>query len=388
MLTYKAKVGATVLQDLIQQIVGWGTAYRRIGFQKGEQQLPLADCADYHSEVTLDADVMALRFKEPDEDHWDASSDTLSTEFHYHGAVFSNAYLVGNGVSHISVYDATGKRSEEYSWYKAIKPLPWVYKKPKHNIKGVTLQLCGLTEVIQGNYAHWLIDSLSRLILLEDRCEDPPKFDYLIIPPNKPALRDCVLALGIKDEQLIELETHKCYQFEKLICLSKPRGNHSDIVPGWLIDGYRKRLMPGIDDNSPAPTRKIYISRRDANSRKFAEEERLCEELSQRDYEIVELSNYSLTEKVELFSNASHIIGLSGAGLTSLMFVRSGATVVEIFPSNFVVYIFHSIAAYLNTNYKHYVFKNTSKVGALNRYHGLFQMDVDAFCQFIDQHTR
>jgi capsular polysaccharide biosynthesis protein len=107
--------------------------------------------------------------------------------------------------------------------------------------------------------------------------------------------------------------------------------------------------------------------------------------LQNNGYESVELSDYGFYEKAELFATATDVIGLSGAGMMSVMFCAPGTQVVELFPSNFVGYQYASICGALNQNHYAYIFPNNSFKTKLTRYSGKFDIDVDDFMSFLER---
>ena len=71
------------------------------------------------------------------------------------------------------------------------------------------------------NYAHWLMDGLPKLALLESLKQEL-KF---IIPKNSPSyIIDSLKLLGIKEQQLIKIQ-HPCLVVEKLILIHGAQKN-------------------------------------------------------------------------------------------------------------------------------------------------------------------
>jgi len=209
------------------------------------------------------------------------------------------------------------------------------------------------------------------------------KVDQFLIPKNCPSFRESLHVLGVGDERIIELPIHQCIEFERLLCISRPRGDSSNVVPGWLIQGYRKRFDTFMSPPDQARER-LYISRKDASSRNFANEEVMIDELKKRGFKIIELSKLGISEKAELFSKATDVIGLTGAGMTSVLFCPPGARVIELYPSNFVPYLYATICASLGHEHHDYIFKNTSKRSILSRHSGEFELDLEHFLSSVD----
>jgi len=338
----------------------------------------------YAAAIDIDPQLHENAYQRKEQDHFSKThSPNLVADFEYYGAVYSNASVHTDAASHVSVYDANKCLVENFTSVRYIGANKILTRKCSSHVGGTTLHLSALVAGMNGNYAHWLLDLLGRLVLIEDRSVSKIRFDKLLIPAGVPAFRESLSALGIGDERTVELEANKPLQFEKLVCISPPRGYSSFFTPGWLIDGYRKRFSGAVESPNKRQ-RKLYISRKDARTRKFRQESALYDRLQSKGYESIELSEFGFYEKAELFATATNVIGLSGAGMMSVMFCAPGTQVVELFPSNFVNYQYASICSALNHSHHAFVFPNNSLKSKLTRYSGKFDLDVDNFISFLD----
>jgi len=388
MLTRKLKVWLTVVGDLSGQLwhqilnflfdVRYGSMSND-GLTEGVERVGVLD---YRSEIHVKRELIDKNFRDCKQDVWQESEKRLVTEYKYRADIVRHAKVYTDGFRHVSVYDENGFILPDFSWYKTFKPIRKLYSRPTKYYPGRTLHLSNMGEALNGNYAHWLIDVLSRYMMIQDRSSKTLDIDNLLIPAGFSSFHESIEALGIKDLKLIDMEKGVCLEFEEFICTSKPRGFSSNVCPGWILDGYRRYVDP-ITPAEPEKFEKIYISRRDASSRKFKEEDLLIEGLEKQGYRSLELSNYSLREKAGIFSVAKDVVGLSGAGLLTIMFCKPGTNIVELFPSNFVNYLYQSIASHLNLNHHHYIFDADSAISRLNPYYGNFDLDVNDLLGFI-----
>lgn len=330
----------------------------------------------YEARVAVSAEVLtrsAISY------HQDVHSDSgeVHTEHTYKLSEVSDARVCTNGVTHVSIYGSDDKCLTEYSYVKYGRKRPQVRNKKRHLaidrcIRGITLNLYGNVENTAGNYGHWMVDGVG-LLYLALREYSIDDIDWFLVPVLRYDFqKESLLAMGIPEHKIIELPALSCFSFESLICASAPRGHSSCVIPGWLIDGYRKALLPV---QSSSKTRRLYISRRDANSRKFVNEGEIVHLLENFGFEIVELSQYSFVEKIELFANADLIVGLTGAGLTNLMFCSENTRVIEIFPTSYVTYFYAGMAGYLKLDYRALIFENHSVLSSLNKYYGNLSLD-------------
>lgn len=302
------------------------------------------------------------------------SGNKISTEFHYVSSNIPNAFMYTDGARHQSVFDEHRNRVEEYSYGK----LPHFSKNrlmypAGESIDGLSLNLCGTLAISGGNYAHWLIDGYSMLAMILDRY-DISSFDHVVVPTLKHDFHtDSLLNIGITADKIIEIMPLDCLQFANLVCASPPRDKSSSVVPGWVIDFYQEYASKVTNAN--AYPKRVYISRKDAPGRNIRNESSLVAMLKQYGFENIELSQYRYDEKISIFKNAEIVVGLSGAGLTNLMFARSDLKVIEIMPKTSANYLYASISAYLDIQHEVLLFEKNTALKELNAYYGSFEID-------------
>ncbi|ASJ74539.1 glycosyltransferase family 61 protein [Granulosicoccus antarcticus] len=349
-------------------------------------QVTKIELSAFHSSVPFNPELYQRWSEGREQDTLDESVSpaVLKTDFEYEGLILNNGRILSDGITHVSIFGADNRLQKDYSTHHQLKPLEVLKRAPARVIAGTTLNLCAPLSTVQGNFAHWLTDALGRWILLEDCATESVQIDQFLIPPNKSAFRESLRVLGVADDRMVELSLHEAMEFERLVCVSRPRGYSSNVVPGWLIEGYRTRLGSFMSEPAAANQR-LYISRKDAGSRKFRQEDTLVAELEQRGFKSVEMSSLGLREKAELFSQATDVIGLAGAGMMSVMFSPPDTRVVELYPSNFLSYMFATISAALGHEHHTYIFKNNSKKRWLHQGSGgEFDLDLKDFLSSLD----
>ena len=310
-------------------------------------------------------------------------TSVLETRYNYSAKVLDCARVFSDGVTHISVYNRSNTLRKEFSAHHRIPPPRVLKKKCTTVYTGTTLHLAAEITTLNGNLFHWLLDAMGRVLLLQEKLDQTLQIDRYLIPPNIGSYRECMVAMGIDEDKLIELPMGESVEFEKLVWIANPCGYSSHIVPGWLIQAYRKQFSQIISDGMTKSTR-LYISRADATARKFRNEDKLEAAMKERGYQIVKLSEYGLVEKIRLFSEATEVVGMSGAGLVCLMFCRRGTRVIEMYPSTFVNYNIASISYQLGHDHRPYVFPSNSLISKVNSFSGKFEIDVEKFLEFHD----
>lgn len=213
------------------------------------------------------------------------------------------------------------------------------------------------------NISHWFLDVLPRLYLLrESGLYD--KVDWFLVPSLQyDYQRESLNLLGIPESKLMAGDKYPHITADNVIASTAPRGNHT-LVPTWACDYIRDSFMPLAENvqTDKKMNSKIYINRRDSGIRKVINETELEEALLLKGFESITLSEYSIMEKIKLFSQAETIIGATGAGLVSLLFCKPGTKVIELFSEGFVIEPFYDIATKLDLDYEYIICKSSKKV--------------------------
>ena len=201
-------------------------------------------------------------------------------------------------------------------------------------VAGTVLTLLAGGGAAMGNYYHWLIDSLPRLYLVREAGLLAEIDYFLVYDKDCPFVRESLLALGIRPEQLLDVRTHRHLRATRLLATSPVRGGgrHS---PFWVSQFLRRSyLPPPLSSHRFAP--RVFISRRDASMRRLLNEAEAEAVLHELGFETYVLSELSLLEKADLFSGAEALVGTVGAGMANLMFATPGTPLLELHPATFV----------------------------------------------------
>ena len=161
------------------------------------------------------------------------------------------------------------------------------------------------------------------------------EIDYFLVYDKTCAfVRESLLALGIRPEQLIDVATHCHLRARRLLVTTPVRGSgrHS---PYWVSQFLRAAYLR-VPPTTPRFARRVFISRRDASMRRLLNEAAVEAVLREFDFQTYVLSDLCFTEKVNLFSGAEALIGTVGAGMANLMFATPGMPLLELHPDTFV----------------------------------------------------
>jgi capsular polysaccharide biosynthesis protein len=212
-----------------------------------------------------------------------------------------------------------------------------------------------VTRYSYGGYWHWLFEGLAHVVRLDDLgilasldrlviCVDgtPPRFvheslesvgiptsvvtatstpfdwviDELVLPMRAPGFG------GLVDE------TDAGSTLREVKVSNARYGNEPD------MRAVRRRL--GLDGSPGARgTRRLFVSRRDAATRRVVNEDALVSALRGLDFEVLAPGTLSFREQVAVFSEAEIVVGPHGAGLANALFMPKGSAMLELHHPDF-----------------------------------------------------
>ncbi len=214
------------------------------------------------------------------------------------------------------------------------------------------------------NIGHWFLDVLPRLHLLQQSGLFE-EVDWFLVPSTRYSYQTETLELlGIPKEKIISGEVYSHIQADRIIASTAPRGNHT-LVPQWLITYLREAFLPVVANTQEQEVQAdgplLFISRKDSKVRNVLNEDELQNVLGQYGFNTVVSSNFTISDKVRIFSQARFVLSPTGAGLISMLFCQPGTKLVEIFNEGFVIEPFYDIATKLNLDYNYIICKSQGK---------------------------
>ena len=196
--------------------------------------------------------------------------------------------------------------------------------------------ICGPAMLMLGPwswvYHHWIIEDLSRLWALD---YFPELQQYPIVVPADLSnfQRESLSAFGIDENRLLCFDGSN-WLFERLYFPTfLAPGGHSGQQMSWI----RNKLFSawGIRQKKSG-TRRVYVSRADADTRRLINEKEVIKSLESYNFEVVVPGELTLKEQIEIFNETSIICGPSGSGLTNHIFAPLTSTLVELQPDSYV----------------------------------------------------
>lgn len=138
--------------------------------------------------------------------------------------------------------------------------------------------------------------------------------------------RESLNLLGLVPARVIDSAAHPFYGADVLCVPSFVRDDEPWITQ-WLRDSL---LAPALKHSSLHTRKRIYISRKNAGTRRVANEAELLVLLKKHEFTEICLEDYSLSGQIALFHAAQAVVAPHGAGLTHLTFSEPGAFALEL----------------------------------------------------------
>lgn len=177
------------------------------------------------------------------------------------------------------------------------------------------------------NYAHWLYRYLMRLAAL-DNCRELASLPLLVGDDMRPYRSDALALTGFDRNEIIRVPRNsavRCRQIHIPVCLWSTPARIAHGIK-WLRD----RVFVNMEKSAAAPTRRIFVSRRDAPNRHMTNEDEVIDALSPIGIERVELSSLTFAEQVMLFAETELVVAPHGAALANLIFAPTTCSTVEL----------------------------------------------------------
>jgi len=219
------------------------------------------------------------------------------------------------------------------------KGTPYIKKKLNGRVLSLLIGGAG-----NSNYWHWLLDVLPKLFILENSKFYKNNIDYYLFPGLEERFQNETLdILNIKKSKRFSSKFYRHIEADNIISTSHPYTLLNDPekdslnIPKWIFEFLKKIfLTESIKQNSHKKKypKKIYISRKDGISLRYIiNEKEVCEKLREHNFEEIVLSNYSITDQIEIFYNADFVAGLHGAGFANIIFCKPETKILEFRPN-------------------------------------------------------
>ncbi|HTF16474.1 MAG TPA: glycosyltransferase family 61 protein [Chryseolinea sp.] len=179
-----------------------------------------------------------------------------------------------------------------------------------------------------GNYWHWMSEAILRVWLVRENAQNL----ILVLPEhfkNTEFILSSLMPFQFKDVYYIPtgkslLIRNLCLPQIKPICDSYDRDALLAIRNRYLVS------VMGEKTKHAYAYEKVYISRRKAHRRKVVNEEEVISLLEKFGFVCITTEDYTFNEEIMLFSKVRYLISIHGSGLTNMLFMKEGSSILEL----------------------------------------------------------
>lgn len=220
-----------------------------------------------------------------------------------------------------------------------------------------------VTDDWSAGYFHWLADVLPRLFTMKERLKDL----VLLLPHEYKQLQyvsDSLQPFGVGGVEFVGPDEVVVCENLLVPTQTAPSGHYNDelirAVRSLMVEFFASSADEANEANEAretsetleTPSDRIYISRAGAPKRKIANEPEVIEVLRALNFRIVRTEDHSLAEQVKIAAGARHVVSNHGAGLTNMLFMSPGASVLELrHATDRINNCYFTLASALDLNY-------------------------------------
>jgi hypothetical protein len=216
------------------------------------------------------------------------------------------------------------------------------------------------------NYYHWLTEALPRLELYAasglsiDRYYAPVRFAFQ---------RDSLALLGVAADRILRARRNAHVAADRLVA-----SRVHDGLSHAKIDALQRRLTAAVGDG-PTTAPRIFVRRLGHGARRIVNEAAVLAALGPLGFVPCRPERLPFADQIRLFAQAECVVGPHGAGLTNLLFCRSGTKVVEIGTPYRIWPCFREIAHHRELDY-HLHLATPARVRHFDRQTGVGDSDL------------
>jgi capsular polysaccharide biosynthesis protein len=244
--------------------------------------------------------------------------------------------------------------------YKTYRKFKKLIRFIKNSIVSKTIKIekgIWISNLWSGNYYHWFMDCIPRLLMAERLLED----HVVVLPERFQSYSFIKESLALLGRKAIYVQPNVNYKVSKLL------------IPSEIgkIGQYRIELLEKLkekfvkDSNTIVGKRRIFIMRRPAKARNIINKDAMFEVLNEFQYEIHYFEDYDLLKQIDIIKETKILVGIHGAGLTNMVFMPKGGTVLEFRngeDGSKLVNCFFTLASELGLQYFYTTNKSTDKL--------------------------
>ena len=195
-------------------------------------------------------------------------------------------------------------------------------------------------------YFHWVLDTLPKILYAKKI-----NANFTFILPESLKQKFIIDSLKKFNIKFIFIKRDYKYLFENITYIGElyPSGSP------------RKEVLENLRKNIKFKKKnieRIYISRNKSNRRKIINENALIKILKKYKFKILYTEKIKFKRQIEIFSKANLVIGLHGAGITNIVWMKKNSQLFEIKPEkDLFLNCYFNLANALKINYHYLICK-------------------------------
>lgn len=206
------------------------------------------------------------------------------------------------------------------------------------------------------NYYHWWAQPGITPLFLQDYFS-LPKPKNMKIAVSKP--KECQIpsyVMGILDLVQPNIPRITEYSMASIeMCRFSMQELQTDVVVSpKQMNWVKEKIRPFLIEKSET-SKKLFISRKNAKTRRCLNEKLLYADIENEGFLFVELERLSVLDQLQLFFEASVIVGVHGAGFSNIVACRPGTKLVELLPNNDFLNHYYLLSSILGMQHAHIV---------------------------------
>ena len=206
----------------------------------------------------------------------------------------------------------------------------------KKKIIGNVFNLC--QGASGNNYSHFLFDILPKIYLLSSKI-DLKEIDHFYVSEPKQWQIKIFGKLGISKSKLLSSKKYNHIIADKVYAVDHPwykKGNiHHGVkeMPSWIFIKNRKVFLKEYNKKF---SKKIFLDRSDSNYNhcQINDLKNLIKFVQKNKFKSYQAGLLSFDDQINLFNNASIVLGAHGASLANIVFCKPGTKIIEIIPAD------------------------------------------------------
>jgi len=208
------------------------------------------------------------------------------------------------------------------------------------------------------NYYHWICEAIFRLWLVREQLDQ-----LTLVLPKFYANEDFIMTslAPFKITKIHYIPSGKNLLVKSLVIPQiKPICDSYNAKHLLQIRKFYREYLADAASQTPKSDNRLYVSRKFATRRKVVNEDDILKVLARFNFMVFYPEKHSFLEQVAVFSNVKYLVGEHGSGLTNLLFMDSGTSVLELHKSKtneleHPSFLFWYMAAALGIDYYHQI---------------------------------